>query len=162
MLKKSHQLNYVIHENHQSLSSEIVKLIEHANAALVHAHAPYSQFKVAAAGLTLNNTYITGANIENAAYPQCLCAEMVMMSNFKMRDECQALKAVAVLSAKGSDGKPIAPCGACRQILIEQELAQDRAITLYLLNSNHRIYEIPSIRSILPFSFSAEHLTQPT
>ncbi|MDT8342661.1 MAG: cytidine deaminase [Longimicrobiales bacterium] len=86
-----------------------------ARAAAAHAYAPYSRFRVGAAGLTDDGRIVTGCNVENASYGLTLCAECGMVS--ALRDAgARHLVAVAVTT---EDGAPCAPCGRCRQLLVE-------------------------------------------
>ncbi len=77
------------------------------------AYAPYSNFTVGAAVLASDGTLHTGANIENASYGLTICAERVAMAAAIMSGRSTFL-AIAVASPGA-----VAPCGACRQFLVE-------------------------------------------
>ena len=86
-----------------------------AVAAAARAYAPYSRFHVGAAGLTDDGRIISGSNIENASYGVTLCAECSLVSSLI---DTGGGRLVAVLTVAG-DGKPVMPCGRCRQLLWE-------------------------------------------
>lgn len=93
------------------------QLLERAKAARERAYAPYSKFKVGAALLTNDGRVFDGCNVENASYGLCNCAERTaffsaIAAGYR-RDEFAALAVV------GDTEGPIAPCGACRQVIIE-------------------------------------------
>jgi cytidine deaminase len=79
------------------------------------AHAPYSRLHVGAAGLTEAGTVVVGCNVENASYGLTLCAECGLVSALVASDGGR-LVAVSVVAG---DGQPLAPCGRCRQVLLE-------------------------------------------
>jgi len=60
------------------------RLVEAARVARGHAHAPYSKFAVGAALLDEQGRIHAGCNIENAAYPESLCAETVALAHLVM------------------------------------------------------------------------------
>jgi cytidine deaminase len=94
------------------------------------AHAPYSQLRVGAAGLTGDGRVITGCNVENASFGLTLCAECGLVSALHATAPADGLGpgpgfdpgsvpflvAVAVVAG---DGAPLLPCGRCRQLLQE-------------------------------------------
>ena len=90
-------------------------LVEAALAARVHAHAPYSKFKVGAAIEDFQGRVFTGCNVENATYGLTVCAERVAV--FKAISEgARNFRRIAVVA----DTAALTPhCGACRQILWE-------------------------------------------
>src|SRR5471030_2585805 len=93
------------------------ELIAEANAGRELAYAPYSRFKVGAALLCKDGRIFRGCNVENASYGLCNCAERTaffsaIAAGYKPGD----FTALAVIGA--TDG-PIAPCGACRQVILE-------------------------------------------
>ena len=79
------------------------------------AYAPYSRLRVGAAGETDDGRMVVGCNVENASYGLTLCAECGLVSALHATGG-GTLTAVSILSG---DGKPLLPCGRCRQLLIE-------------------------------------------
>ena len=93
------------------------ELIAEANAGRELAYAPYSRFKVGAALLCKDGRVFRGCNVENAAYGLCNCAERTALfsaiaSGYQPGD-------FAALAVIGQTEGPIAPCGACRQVILE-------------------------------------------
>ncbi|GLU33476.1 cytidine deaminase [Trinickia caryophylli] len=92
-------------------------LLSRASAARERAYAPYSKFKVGAALLTRDGKVFDGCNVENASYGLCNCAERTaffsaVAAGYRRGD-------FAALAVIGDTDGPIAPCGACRQVIIE-------------------------------------------
>lgn len=92
-------------------------LIAQARQARLQAYAPYSKFLVGAAVLAKDGKIFHGCNVENASYGLCNCAERTALfsavaAGYRPGD----LQAIAVT---GDTEGPIAPCGACRQVMIE-------------------------------------------
>jgi cytidine deaminase len=83
--------------------------------AATHAYAPYSRFRVGAAGLVDDGRIVTGCNVENASYGLGLCAECGVVSALATSG---GGRLVAVVTVAG-DGQPVMPCGRCRQLLWE-------------------------------------------
>jgi homotetrameric cytidine deaminase len=90
-------------------------LLSAAEAAMLNAHAPYSGFKVGAALRAPGGAVYTGANVENAAYPEGQCAETSAIGALVAAGE-RSISAAAVV-AEQVDVCP--PCGGCRQRLAE-------------------------------------------
>ena len=88
-----------------------IKAKEVANRA----YAPYSNFPVGAAGLTDSGEIVTGCNVENASIGLTLCAECGMISELLKMNAGKLIAAVA----SNPEGEALAPCGRCRQLLIE-------------------------------------------
>jgi cytidine deaminase len=80
------------------------------------AYAPYSRLQVGAAGLADTGAVVTGCNVENASYGLTLCAECGLVSALAAAG-ATALVAVSVVAG---DGRPLTPCGRCRQLLVER------------------------------------------
>ena len=125
---------------------EVQPLLDAALQARVKAYVPYSGFRVGAAFLMEDGEIITGCNIENASYGLSVCAERVALWK-AVSEGKKAFKALVVV-AEGD--KPVAPCGACRQTIME--FAPD--IPVYMYNTNGD-YKIMQMSELLPESFKA-------
>jgi cytidine deaminase len=79
-----------------------------------HAYVPYSHFHVGAAALTADGRVITGCNVENASYGLTLCAECAVVSALHVSGGGRLVAVVSV-----GNGRPVMPCGRCRQLLWE-------------------------------------------
>ena len=90
-------------------------LREAATEVMRHAYAPYSGFAVGVAGLVDDGRVVVGCNVENAAYGVALCAECGMISALHATGGGRLI-AVACVDA---DGRPLMPCGRCRQLIWE-------------------------------------------
>jgi cytidine deaminase len=96
------------------LTNEIrTRLIKMAVEARQRAYAPYSNYWVGAALMTSSGRFFTGCNVENASYPNGLCAERVAVFKAVSEGEREFV-AIAVVTGNGGT-----PCGACRQVLAE-------------------------------------------
>ena len=90
-------------------------LRQQAVAARAHAYAPYSDYPVGVAGLVDDGRVVVGCNVENASYGVGLCAECGMVSSLHASG---GGRLVAVACVDGQ-GRPLMPCGRCRQLLWE-------------------------------------------
>lgn len=88
-------------------------LLDAACAARSQAYAPYSHFQVGAAVEMADGRIFTGANVENIAYPQSICAERVAIVK-AISEGARELRSVAVVSESGAS-----PCGGCRSVMAE-------------------------------------------
>jgi cytidine deaminase len=86
-----------------------------ADRVLEHAYAPYSKFRVGAAGQTPDGRIFSGCNVENASYGMTLCAECGLVSEVV----ANAGGALVAVSVKSGHGEFLTPCGRCRQLLTE-------------------------------------------
>lgn len=147
--------------HYDELNEEDRRLIEQAKEATQRSYAPYSRFSVGAAALLANGEIVTGSNQENAASPSGLCAERTTLFYANSRYPDQAVKtlAIAARNASGFTGKPISPCGACRQVLLETERRHGSPIRI-LLYGTTEIYLTNGIDNLLPLSFSGEFLSE--
>ncbi|MDR1047120.1 MAG: cytidine deaminase [Treponema sp.] len=91
-------------------------LFREAKDAALKAYAPYSRFRVGAALLTEDGSVITGCNVENVSFGLTICAERSAV----VRAVSMGYRAFRAAAIAGLDSKtPVAPCGACRQVLAE-------------------------------------------
>jgi len=123
-------------------------LIDLANAARERAYAPYSRYPVGAALRTRSGKIYTGVNVENAAYPQTMCAERVAI--FKAVSEGE--KEFDVISVVTNNGG--SPCGGCRQVMAEFGL---ETIVLMADGSGNLVKET-TVKELLPEAFTPEKL----
>jgi cytidine deaminase len=93
------------------------KLIDEARIAREAAYTPYSRFKVGAALETKDGRVFRGCNVENASYGLCNCAERTAF--FSAIAHGYVPGDFAALAVIGDTDGPIAPCGACRQVILE-------------------------------------------
>ncbi len=133
----------------------IEKLIETAIAQLDYSYAPYSNFKVGAALLTKNGDIYTGCNIENAAYTPTNCAERTAF--FKAVSEgVRDFQAICIVG--GKDGvltEYAAPCGVCRQVMME--FCNPKTFQIILAIDKER-YDIYTLEELLPQGFGPSNL----
>ena len=148
-----------VFNSHDELGSSDKNLVDEAIQACSRAYAPYSNFHVGAAVLLQNGEIITGTNQENAAYPSGLCAERVAIFYANAQYPDVAVKAIAI-AAKNEDGlisNPVAPCGACRQVMLEAEL-RFKSNFYTLLIGKEQVYKIEKVKDLLPLCFTGEEL----
>jgi cytidine deaminase len=125
-------------------------LIAAARSVRDNAHAPYSRFKVGAALLDEQGRVHRGCNVENAAYPQGVCAEAGAVAAMVAAGGKRILAAVVV----GEGPQLVTPCGGCRQKL--REFASDD--TPIVVADMQQVRARFTIGELLPHSFGPEHL----
>ena len=137
------------------LSIQEQNLVEIARDATYRSYAPYSHFRVGAAILLENGEIVPGSNQENVAFPSGTCAERTACFFAHSQYPDQAFKAIAI-AARGVDElpvvSPIAPCGACRQSLLEYEKLAENNVEVILVGKT-KIFIFPSVNSTLPYCF---------
>lgn len=119
--------------------------------ALSRSYAPYSRFAVGAVVRGESGRLYSGANVENAAYPQGWCAEASALAVMVMAGE-NRLTEVAVM-AEGD--RVCTPCGGCRQKLKEFAVPNTRV----LLYSPEGLRDSFTLEELLPHSFGGAHLS---
>ena len=128
----------------------IEKLIDTAIGQMSMAYTPYSHFDVGAALLTKDRKIYTGCNIENAGYTPSNCAERTAF--FKAVSEgVREFEAICV--AGGMNGEPAeytAPCGVCRQVMME--FCDPKTFQIILVK-NRKEYKIMALEELLPLGF---------
>ncbi len=127
---------------------QLEHLIDAAIDAGQHAYIPYSNYRVGAALLGKNGTVYQGCNVENAAYPACICAERVALVK-AISEGVREFQAITVITENGG-----APCGVCRQMLFE--FAPD--LQVILLKASREIVFNGTLRDLLPLGFGPEFL----
>ena len=125
-------------------------LIAAAAAARQNAYAPYSHVKIGAAIRAEDGRIHVGANVENAAYPEGLCAEAAAIAAM-VAAGARRIGALAVVS---EGPEPAPPCGGCRQRIAEFA-GPDMAIDLATTTGATRTI---TLGELLPLAFAPKHL----
>ena len=149
-----------IFQDIDELSTVDKNLMEAAIQAAKKAYAPYSGFNVGAALLMDDNSIIIGNNQENAAYPSGMCAERVAIWKAGSSYPNKKVKKIAITAVSSNKklDKPVGPCGACRQTLLEYEVNQKEAMEIFFMGEIGNVVKANSIASLLPFSFDSSYL----
>jgi cytidine deaminase len=124
------------------------QLIEAATRVRERAHAPYSGYRVGAAIVDEHSEVHTGCNVENAAYPEGICAEANAIGAMV---SAGGRRIVAIAVVGGADAlEPCTPCGGCRQRISEFSDNDTRVILRDPDGAARRL----SVDELLPASFS--------
>jgi cytidine deaminase len=123
-------------------------LIKAAKLVRARAHAPYSHYHVGSAVLDENGRVHSGCNVENAAYPEGICAETSAIAAMVASG---GTRIVAIAAVGGrQELEACTPCGGCRQ-RIREFADQNTRIILLDDNGQPRSY---TMEQLLPASFS--------
>ncbi|KAL3993618.1 cytidine deaminase [Acanthocheilonema viteae] len=131
------------------MSIDIDALVTAARLAMDRAYCPYSNFTVGAALLTKDGKVITGGNVENASYGGTICAEQSAV----VRAIAEGHREFRVIAVCTAAAEPSAPCGICRQFLIE---FGDMKVIMTTSMSNKR--KEMQLSQLLPISFTSKDL----
>ena len=129
---------------------KIQELIKAANEVRGKAYAPYSNYNVGAALLTKTGKVFLGVNVENAAYPDTICAERSAVVSAVSAGE-RDFEAIAVATRNGGT-----PCGSCRQVLAEFGLD----IEVLLVDESGNMVQHSTVRDLLPGAFQQQDLSE--
>ena len=127
-----------------------MSLLDAAAAIRDRAYAPYSNFKVGAAIRAGSGAVYTGVNVENAAYPQGTCAEAGAIAAMIHGGDTRIAEVAVIADAT----VPVAPCGGCRQKLIEFA-GPDVRVTMANLRGESVTM---TMGELLPGAFLPEHM----
>ncbi|OMF34193.1 cytidine deaminase [Paenibacillus sp. FSL H8-0548] len=133
---------------YEGLSNAYAELLYAAKEAMSRAYVPYSNFQVGAALLDNEGHVHFGCNVENAAYGPTNCAERTALfravADGKRPGQFQAIAVI------GDTEGPIAPCGICRQVLVEL-CAPDMPVIMGNLSGK---WAISTVSDLLPGAFT--------
>lgn len=149
-------ISYQEFDSIEALPAADRELLAAAAEATEGAYAPYSHFRVGAALRLADGRVVCGSNQENAAYPSGMCAERTaIFAASAQRPEMRDYEALAIVG-RNSDGElcEAAPCGACRQVMIEYEHLQGHPMRVIMQLNGGRVRVVGSVADMLPFSFS--------
>ena len=128
--------------------SDIDVLLQKAIAVRQCAYAPYSKFAVGAAVETSNGRIFAGCNVENASYGLTICAERAAIFCAVAAGETN-IRSIAVVA---DSPEPVAPCGACRQVMAEFGVQQ-----VFLYNTTGMCKAI-AMADLLPYAFGSQQM----
>lgn len=150
----------ILVKKEEELTPQELALVDEARRATYRSYAPYSQFSVGAAVELADGTIVSGSNQENAAYPSGLCAERTAVFYAGSRYPDQPIRRLCIV-ARDTEGqflkRPISPCGACRQVLLEAEQRAGQPIEV-MLYGTEEILVVQSIQDLLPIGFDESFL----
>ncbi|KAK6455308.1 cytidine deaminase-like protein [Scheffersomyces xylosifermentans] len=139
-----------IHTDHDEISAEEFDLLQQKVLdARNLSYSPYSKFRVGCTLMTESGEYISGANLENAAYGACICAERTALSKALLEGH-RKLKLIAISS---DSEEPITPCGICRQFIREF----GPSVPVYMFGTKGKFQKV-YLQDLLPLSFGPENL----
>lgn len=131
------------------MKADYTGLLAMAQLARGRAYVPYSHFAVGAALLTGSGKIYPGCNVENAAYPACICAERSALVSAVAAGETDFV-ALAVIA---DTPRPVSPCGLCRQVIAE--IAPNATIILANLQG---ATQTTTAAELLPDAFNASDM----
>ncbi len=126
------------------------KLIDAAIKAMDNAYAPYSNFHVGAAILDESGEIHYGGNVENAAYPNGICAETSAMAAMVAAGGRQIVE----IAVAGRGEVLCTPCGGCRQRI--REFAQPE--TAIHICDESGLRQSFTLEALLPANFGPDNL----
>lgn len=154
MVTKEIRIAYEEYASVEEMTETDRALCRAAVEALGGSYAPYSHFHVGAAVRLSDGTIVKGANQENAAFPSGLCAERTAM--FAAGANYPGLDIVSIAVVARQNGRicsePVAPCGACRQVMIQYQTKSRKPMTVILVGADH-IKKFARVNDILPLIF---------
>lgn len=124
------------------------ELMKMAIEARQNAYAPYSHFAVGAALLAESGKVYTGCNIENASYGLTCCAERNAIFAAVGAGE----RRFKMLAVAADSPEPVAPCGACRQVIAEF------GIPLVAMGNLKEETKTMTAEELLPYGFGQESM----
>ncbi|WP_443937960.1 cytidine deaminase [Pedobacter sp. MW01-1-1] len=144
----------------EELSETDKNLCQLSEKALETSYSPYSKFRVGTAIRLADGQIILGSNQENVAYPSGLCAERVALFSIGSRYPHAVIESMAITAHTENFEitKPVTSCGACLQVMAEFERKQKTPIAVIFYCLGGEVLKVPSIQSLLPFSFVEERL----
>ncbi|RZK17076.1 MAG: cytidine deaminase [Pedobacter sp.] len=144
----------------QELNEKDLSLCNSSEQALASSYSPYSKFRVGTAIRLASGEIILGSNQENLAYPSGLCAERVALFSIGSNYPNAVIESMAITAQTDAFEilKPVTSCGGCLQVMAEFERKQSTPIEVIFYCLNGEILKVPSVQSLLPFSFVEDRL----
>lgn len=133
-----------------------MELIAQAKKAREKAYTPYSNFQVGAALVTKDGKIYHGCNIENAGYSATNCAERTAFFRAVYDGEREFSKIAVVGAPRGVEADLLtAPCGVCRQVMME--FCDPETFTIIMPDGKGEILEV-LLKDLMPYGFGPDNL----
>lgn len=163
MKKQQFISDYTVYNDEKELAAHDTldaDLLRQAHEATDNSYVPYSKFHVGAAVRLSNGVVLKGCNIENAAFPSGLCAERVTLFAAQAQYPGVPVEAIAITArAENTEvTEPVAPCGACRQVMVETEQRSGRPMRIICQGHTGPVFVFEGIETLMPFIFLTKFL----
>lgn len=132
------------------MTNSKTRLFNEAKTTRENSYSPYSKFKVGASILTNKDNIYSGCNVENASYSVCTCAEENAISTMVANGETTIKELLVITDTETGS----APCGACRQRILE---FSNNDTIIHIANTQEITKSI-KMTDLIPHSFSKEDL----
>lgn len=147
------------HADASTLAEDEQALLDAALKATDKAYVPYSHFHVGCALLLDDGEVILGNNQENVAFPSSLCAERTALYFCGSQGKAGKIRKIAIRarSEKKEIDRPVTPCGACRQVMLEYERIAQEDVVVLMQGASGEVLRVDGVaKTLLPFSFDIE------
>ncbi len=134
-----------------SSKTDLESMHREATQARLHAHSPYSKYKVGASIRLTSGETFAGCNVENASYGGTVCAERVAIFSAVAAKGTMQISDVVVVTDEKS---PWPPCGFCRQVIAEFATPA----TMVHIADTQKIHRSVKFSDLLPDGFTPDHL----
>lgn len=124
---------------------------------LEYAYAPYSNHRVSSVLVTKSGKRFTGINLENAAFSPTICAERTAFSKAVSEGEKEFERIIIVGGLNGNVENYCAPCGVCRQVMMEFCDPETFEIVLAI---NEDKFKVLKLKEVLPMGFGPFNLKE--
>lgn len=135
--------------NLKDLDSNWEELIDKAQKVKKNSYSPYSEFGVGAAVLSSEGKIYTGANVENNAYGESICAERAAA----IKAVSEGAREFARLVVITDSDKIMPPCGNCRQFLLEFKPEKTKDLKVLIANSSKDKLVLTDLKELYPAPF---------
>jgi cytidine deaminase len=122
------------------------RLLEEAGLARSRAYAPYSNYLVGACVEAEDGSLHIGCNVENLSYGLTVCAERNAIAAMVASGHRKFVRAVVVTADGG------APCGACRQVLLEFACDLEATVMCIGTDGSERSFRVAEL---IPAAFAS-------
>ncbi len=156
MEEKTYTVVYRVYAGSSEFDVKDKELIRCAQDAQQHSYAPYSGFRVGASLRMADGRMIGHANLENASYSLCLCAERSVLATAAAMFPGMAVGTICISASAVQ--QMVSPCGACRQVISETEARQKSPVRILMQGNGGQWLEFPSAAALLPFPFGPDNL----